>query len=149
MQWQSGGCKLYFRQIRDLQTSRINGLREGAHPAHGPARAAAGASCRPGLSRMCTATQKTPKNPPGKDDRRNVGNSTSHHLATALTQEAYRNMQPDYFAYDARTLSRIRTLRDQIHRDEYPLDAIQVATKFVALERILCAAAGLRHRTDG
>ena len=58
-------------------------------------------------------------------------------------------MQPDNFAIDSRTQVRIRALREQIHRDEYPLDAVQIATKFVALERILPAAAGTRSRTPG
>lgn len=33
--------------------------------------------------------------------------------------------------------TRIQTLRDRINRDEYLLDAMQVADKFIGLERIL------------
>lgn len=33
--------------------------------------------------------------------------------------------------------TRIQTLRDLINRDEYLLDAMQVADKFIGLERIL------------
>jgi hypothetical protein len=58
-------------------------------------------------------------------------------------------MQPENLATDIYTRSRIRTLREQIHRDEYPLDVIQIANKFVALERILSAATAIRNRTSG
>jgi anti-sigma28 factor (negative regulator of flagellin synthesis) len=45
--------------------------------------------------------------------------------------------------------SRIETLREQISRDEYLLNAMQVADKFIGLERILPSMSNRRPGISG
>jgi anti-sigma28 factor (negative regulator of flagellin synthesis) len=45
--------------------------------------------------------------------------------------------------------NRIQTLRDRINRDEYLLDAMQVADKFIDLERILPHMSNCQSRISG
>jgi anti-sigma28 factor (negative regulator of flagellin synthesis) len=58
-------------------------------------------------------------------------------------------MQPPHPDFPEPLQTRIQTLRDRINRDEYLLDAMQVADKFIDLERILPHMGNCRSRISG